>query len=152
MSWHFAAQLTICNTLSQHTAAELTKCSWADIVRLKDGSGADMIAVCTITFVQETWWWNHDGNDMSCTLRRHIDLVAWIAKQIVKVILYKLQDQYCHKLERREVERQTSICLMQCRVIDYKKRPYVVLKSIAMLYSASITNIAALLLAGSTHQ
>ena len=47
------------------------------IVRLKDGSGADMIAVCTISFVQEIWWWSHDGNDMSCTLRRHIDMVVF---------------------------------------------------------------------------
>ena len=55
--------------------------------------------------------------------KTHKSGCAWIAKQIVKVILYKLQDQYCHKLERREVERQTSICLMQCRVIDYKSVP-----------------------------
>ena len=66
----------------------------------------------------------HDGNDLSRTLRRNIGLVVFgISKQIVKVMLYKLQDQYCHKLERREVERQTSICLMQCRVIDYKWIP-----------------------------
>ena len=41
---------------------------------------------------------------MSCMLRRHIDLVVFgIEKQIVKVILYKLLDQYCHKLECRGI-------------------------------------------------
>ena len=69
----------------------------------------------------------HDGNDMSRTLRRHIDLVVelfGIEKQIVKVILYKLQDQYCHKLQCGEVERETSIS-MQCRVSDCKRVPVV---------------------------
>ena len=56
----------------------------------------------------------HDGNDLSRTLQM---VVFGISKQIVKVMLYRLQDQYCHKLS------ETSICLIQCRVSDCKWFP-----------------------------
>ena len=66
----------------------------------------------------------HDGNDLSHSLRRSIGLVAFGSqKQIVKVTLYRLQDQYCHKLQCREIEKETSSLLMQCRVSDCKWFP-----------------------------
>lgn len=97
-----------------------------DFVELTIDSGADMTTFCLyqVKICTGGMLVKHDGNDLWRLVGRSLGLViCGTSKQIVELSLYKLQDLYCHQLQCREVEKETSLCLMQCRESDCRWFP-----------------------------